>query len=202
MDISAYSAYVLFNIRLPAQGIDHSSHARFKFLCSLGEQLLKPNMFLRARYPNDLTLPTKKALKAFDVAVVSQKIQRHDEPPQKQQCQWCPCKRDRKVKQHCSECHNHMCKQHSKELLYCYDCVEEKIEDWPFCWATVSSKIWYILVIFGLYSHSYIYLVKALIFIGLLILIICSWFSITKISSSSFLLNFCVFLALLFSLFE
>ena len=87
LDISSYSAYILFNIRLPAQGIDNSSHARFKFLCSLGEQLLKPNMFLRARYPNGLNLPTKKALKAFDVAVANQKIQRHDEAPQKQQCQ-------------------------------------------------------------------------------------------------------------------
>ena len=73
-----------------------------------------------------------------------------------------------------------------------------------FCWATVSSEIWYILVIFGLsrHSHSYIYLVKALIFIGLLILFICSWFSVTEINSSSFLLNFCAFLAFLFSLFE
>ena len=97
-----------------------------------------------------------------------------------------------------------MCKQHSKELLYCYDCVKEEIEDCTFYGTTVSSKIWHILVIFGLlrHSHSYIYLVKALIFIGLLILFICSWFSVTKISSRSFLLNFCSFLALLFSLLE
>ena len=73
-----------------------------------------------------------------------------------------------------------------------------------FYWTTVSSKIWYILVIFGLsrHSHNYIYLVKALIFIGLLILFICSWFTVIKISSCSFLLIFCAFLALLFSLFE
>ena len=38
LDISTYNAYVLFNIRPPAQGIDHSSRACFKFLCSLGEQ--------------------------------------------------------------------------------------------------------------------------------------------------------------------
>ena len=38
LDISAYSAYVSLNIRAPAQGIDHSSRACFKFLCSLGEQ--------------------------------------------------------------------------------------------------------------------------------------------------------------------
>ena len=61
-----------------------------------------------------------------------------------------------------------------------------------------------ILIVFGLsrHSHSCIYLVKARIFIGLLILFICSWFSVTKISSRSFLLNFCAFLALLFSLLE
>ena len=58
-------------------------YARFKFLCSLGEQLLKPNMPLRARYPNGLNLQTKNALKVFGVAVASQKIQRRDEPPQK-----------------------------------------------------------------------------------------------------------------------
>ena len=83
LDISAYNAYVVFNIRPPTQGIDNSSRARFKFLCSLGEQLLKPNMPLRARYSNGLNLPTKNALKVFGVAVASQKIQRRDEPPQK-----------------------------------------------------------------------------------------------------------------------
>ena len=129
MDISAYNAYVLFKIRPPAQGIDNSSRARSKFLCSPGEQLLKPNMLLRARYPNSLNLPTKNALKVLGAAVANQKIQRRDEPPQKRRCQLCPRKRDRKVKQQCSECHNHVCKQHSKELLYCYDCVEEEIED-------------------------------------------------------------------------
>ena len=132
MDISAYNAYVLFNIRPPAQGVDNSSHA----------------------------------LKVFGVTVESQKIQRRDEPPQKRRWQLCPHKRDKKEKQKYSEWHIHVCKQHSKELLYCYDCVEEEIEDWTFCWATVSSKIWYILIIFGLlrHSHSYIYLVKALIY--------------------------------------
>ena len=124
LDLSAFSAYVLFKIRPPAQRIANSSHARFKFLCSHGEQLLKPNMFLRARYTNGLNLPTKNALKAFGVAVANQKIQRRDELPQKRSCQLCPCKRDRKVKQQCSGYHNHVCKQHLKELLYCYDCVE------------------------------------------------------------------------------
>ena len=161
-------------------------------------------MLLRARSPNDLNLPTKNALKVFCVAVANQKIQRRNKPPPKRWCQLCPRQINRKVKQQCSECHDHVCKQHSKELLYCYDCVEEETEDWTFYWATVSSKIWYILVIFGLsrHSHSYIYLVKALIFIDLLILFICSWFSVTKISSRLFLLIFCAFLALLFSLFE
>ena len=108
LDISAYNAYVLFNIRPPAQGIENSSRARFKFLCSLGEQLLKPNMLLRAHYHNDLNLPTKNALKVFGVAVASQKIQRRDKPQQKQRCPLFPHKRDRKVKQQRSEYHNHM----------------------------------------------------------------------------------------------
>ena len=62
LDISAYNAYVLLKIRPPAQGIDNSPPARFKFLCSLGEQLLKPNILLRARYPNGLNLPAKNVL--------------------------------------------------------------------------------------------------------------------------------------------
>ena len=70
-------------IRPPVQGIDNSFRARFKLLCSLGDQLLKPNMLLRGCYPNDLNLPTKNALKAFGVVVTNQKIQRRDEPPQK-----------------------------------------------------------------------------------------------------------------------
>ena len=90
---------------------------------------------------------------------------------------------------------SHMCKQHSKELLYCYDCLEEKIEDWTFCWETVYSKILYLLANFGLsrHSHSYIDLLKAVILIGLFILFICPWFSVTKISWSSFLLTFSAF---------
>ena len=71
LDLSAFSAYVLFKIRPPAQRIANSSHARFKFLCSHGEQLLKPNMFLRARYTNGLNLPTKNGLKVFGVAVAN-----------------------------------------------------------------------------------------------------------------------------------
>ena len=83
LDISAYNAYILFSIRLPAQGIDNSSRARFKFLYSLGEQLLKLNMLLRACYPNGLNLPTENAVKVYGVAVASQKIQKRHEPPQK-----------------------------------------------------------------------------------------------------------------------
>ena len=59
LDISANNAYVLFNIRPLAQGIDNSSRARVKFLCSLGEQLLKTNMLLRACYPSGMNLPSK-----------------------------------------------------------------------------------------------------------------------------------------------
>ena len=109
LDILAYNAYILFKMHPPAQGIDNSPHTCFQFLDSLGEQLFKLNMFLRARYPNGLNLPTKNALKVFGVAVANQKIQRRDELPQKQRCQLCPRKRDRKVKQQCSECHNHVC---------------------------------------------------------------------------------------------
>ena len=126
MDISAYNAYVLIKKHPPARGIDNFSGAHFKFLCFLGEQLLKPNMLFRVGHPNGCNLLTKNV---FGVAVANQKIKRRDEPPQKQRCQLSPRKRDRKVKQQCSECHNHVWKQHSKELLYCYDCVGEEIED-------------------------------------------------------------------------
>ena len=44
LDILAYITCVLFNTRLSAQGIDSSSRVCFKFLCSFGEQLLKPNI--------------------------------------------------------------------------------------------------------------------------------------------------------------
>ena len=97
LDISAYNTYVLFKIRPPAQGIDTYSRTRFKFFCSLGEQLLKPNMLLRVRCPNGLNLPIKNALKVFGVAVANQKIQRRDEPPQKRRCQLCPRKSETTV---------------------------------------------------------------------------------------------------------
>ena len=71
LNISAYNSYVSFKICPPVQGIDNYSRARFKFLCSLGEQLLKLNMLLRARYVNGLNLPTKDALKVFGVAVAN-----------------------------------------------------------------------------------------------------------------------------------
>ena len=41
--------------------------ACFKFLCLLDEQLLKPNMLLRAQYPNGLNRSTKDAMKIFDI---------------------------------------------------------------------------------------------------------------------------------------
>ena len=63
LDISAYNAFVLVKLRPPAQGKTDAFRACFKFLCLLGEQLFKPNMVLRAQYPNGLNLPTKDAMK-------------------------------------------------------------------------------------------------------------------------------------------
>ena len=128
LDTPAFNACVLFNIRPPVQGIGNSSGARFKFVCSFREQLLKPNMLLRARYPNGLSLPTKNALKVFGVAVASKRSKGMANRHKNDAANYVHV-RDRKVKHKCSESHNHVCKQLSKELLYCYDCVEDEIED-------------------------------------------------------------------------
>ena len=82
-------------------------------LCSLGEQLLKRNMLLRARYPNGLNLPTKNAIKVFGVAVASKRSNGVTNRHKNDDTSYVHAK-ERKVKQQCSECHNHVRKQHSK----------------------------------------------------------------------------------------
>ena len=74
LDLWAYNAFVLHKLRpsvLP--GINTTSRARFRFLCALGEQLIKPNMLNRAQYPNSLNAPTVQALEALSVAIGPQK---------------------------------------------------------------------------------------------------------------------------------
>ena len=55
----------------PVAGKDGSSCDCFKLLCTLGEELIKPNMQLRAQYPNGLNLPTRNAIKAFGVQITN-----------------------------------------------------------------------------------------------------------------------------------
>ena len=86
LDISAYNAYVLYQMQPPGAGKDGSSRARFKFLCALGQELIKANMQLRARYLKDLNLPTTNTIKALSIHITNQKIQRLDEPQQKACC--------------------------------------------------------------------------------------------------------------------
>ena len=81
LDISAYNAFVLYKIRPPLEGMDMSSCVRFKFLCFLGEKLIKPNMQLSAQYPNGLNLVSVNAMKTFNVPIAQKRQQRQDEPP-------------------------------------------------------------------------------------------------------------------------
>ena len=61
-----------------------TSCAQFRFLCALGEQLIKPNMLNRAQYPNGLNTPIVQTLEALSVAIGPQKqAQTLDGPPQK-----------------------------------------------------------------------------------------------------------------------
>ena len=55
----------------PVAGKDGSSRDCFKFLCALGEELVKPNMQLRGQYPNGLNLPTRNVIKAFGVQITN-----------------------------------------------------------------------------------------------------------------------------------
>ena len=72
-----------------------TSCAQFRFLCALGEQLIKPNMLNRAQYPNGLNAPTVRALEALSVATGPQKqAQTLDGPPQKKRCLGWPCSSD------------------------------------------------------------------------------------------------------------
>ena len=81
MDISAYNANVLHQVQPPVAGKDGSSHARFKFICAIGEELIKPSMLLRAQYLNGLNLPTTNSIKACGVQIPNQNIKRLGEPP-------------------------------------------------------------------------------------------------------------------------
>ena len=65
------------------RGKDGSSLALFKFLCALGEELTKPNTQLIAQYPKGLSLTTMDTIKVFVIHITNQKIQRLDEPTQR-----------------------------------------------------------------------------------------------------------------------
>ena len=68
--LSVYNAFVLYKLRPPVvPGINITSRARFRFLCSLGEQLIKPNMLNSAQYPNGLNATTVRTLEAHSVAI-------------------------------------------------------------------------------------------------------------------------------------
>ena len=60
----------------PVADKNGSSRARLKFLCVFGEELIKPNMQLRAQYPKGLDLPTTNAIKALSIQITCQKIWR------------------------------------------------------------------------------------------------------------------------------
>ena len=124
IDLSAYNAFVLYKFQSSVEpGINLTSRARFRFLCALGEQLIKPNMLNRAQYPNGLKAPTVRALEALSVSIAPQKQARAlDGPPQKKRCMVCPRSKDRKVRQQCKECKRNVCKEHSKTVLMCNDC--------------------------------------------------------------------------------
>ena len=76
LNISTYNAYVLYQMRPLVADKDGSSRAYLKFLCAFSEEIIKPNMYLRAQHPNRLSLPTKNAIKAFSIQIINQKIQR------------------------------------------------------------------------------------------------------------------------------
>ena len=99
LDLSAYNAIVLYKLQPPVVlGINMTYRARFRFLCALGKQLIKPNMLNRAQYPNGLNAPTVRALEALSVAIGPQKQARAlNGPPQRKRCMVCPLSSDRKV---------------------------------------------------------------------------------------------------------
>ena len=105
----------------PVADKDGSSCARFTFLCAFSEELVKTNMQF-AQYSNGLNLSMRNTSKAFGIQITNQKIQNHDEPPQKRCCQLCPKSKDRKICGKYSKCKKQACKEHSKELIACYDC--------------------------------------------------------------------------------
>ena len=58
----------------PVADKNGSSRAHLKFLCVFGEELIKPNMQLRAQYGKGLNLPTANAIKALSIQITCQKI--------------------------------------------------------------------------------------------------------------------------------
>ena len=69
----------------PVADKNGSSRARLKFLCVFGEELIKPNMQLRAQCAKGLNLPTANAIKALSIQITCQKIWRLNKS-QKRRC--------------------------------------------------------------------------------------------------------------------
>ena len=92
LDLLAYNAFVLYKLPPSVEpGINLISRARFRFLCEVGKQVIKPNILKRAQYPNGLKAPTVRALEVLSVAIAPQKQARAlDGPSQKKLCLVCP----------------------------------------------------------------------------------------------------------------
>ena len=67
MDISAYNAFVLYKLRPPLQQRLPNYQKRLKFLMTLGESLIMPNMLVRASHINGFHKSTLTAMDAFGV---------------------------------------------------------------------------------------------------------------------------------------
>ena len=132
MDISAYNAFVLYKLRPPLQQRLPNYQKRLKFLMTLGESLIMPNMLVRASHINGFHKSTLTAMDAFGVkptvhetANTRKQADPEGAAPKKRRCHVCPRSTDREVKQHCFACKLHKCGEHLTKQLVCHECSSD-----------------------------------------------------------------------------
>ncbi|CAH1957470.1 unnamed protein product [Acanthoscelides obtectus] len=118
LDISRVNSYVL----LKASN-ENKKMTRREFTIMLGKSLIQAHLKQRLQV-KELSLELPNTISKI-LGMQHNNTDRHDAAgPARlyERCSYCPRKKDRKVKSKCAQCQESICKDHSRQVVKCWDC--------------------------------------------------------------------------------
>lgn len=128
MNIASVNSFILF------QAGTESDMTRRQFVITLGTSMINEHMQRRltqSRLPREIPVIIRKILKLDDESVMPIEeprlvTEREQKPSRKRRrCYICPSSKDNKHSTICDTCQNHVCKNHSRQLLKCSNCYKK-----------------------------------------------------------------------------